>query len=295
MDRNAEFSTAAGSLEQNPYAAPQPLPDTPAANVYGTPADEPSAEVFAELQRVANYRHMRNTLKASGGGSMVFGVLAIVIGVTSLRDNPINLILVGIGMLLAIEGLWLVVAPRPIGIIGNGVALVIVGIWNIAISAANAAAGQPGPWPVIGLLQIGWGIQCFARYPRFKNIPRETPSPSTLKRIDQIVNDIHRSKMDKDPQVIQFQAKTFFSPQVWKGRLRSNHAIFVGMSKNDLIFARPGDVDIRRDGKVLVGKTLKATFRIADRTFKGTLSPEAFNRYTDWKQTMTPMPIPEPS
>jgi hypothetical protein len=39
-------------------------------------------------------------------------------------------------------------------------------------------------------------------------------------------------------------------------------------------------------------RMLKATFQIADRSFKGVISPEAFERYTDWKQ-MTPIPISE--
>jgi hypothetical protein len=287
MDRNSESPIPAGSFEQNPYAAPQPLPEAPAADVYGAAADEPSAEVFTELQRVANYRYMRKTLFGSGIGSIIFGALAIIVGASAMRHNPINVILLGIGVLLAAEGLWLVVAPVPIGIIGNGIVLLIVGAWNLWVSVMNAAAGQAGGWPVIGLLQIAWAFQCFARYPRFKNVPRETPSPATLKRIDQIVNDINRSKMNKDPQLIQFQSKTFLSPQSWKGRLRSNHAIFVGASRNDLIFARPSDVVITRQGKVLLGKTLKVTIQITDRSFKGTCSPESFDRYTAWKQTVT--------
>jgi hypothetical protein len=296
MDRNSPSPSIAPSVEQNPYAAPQPVAVPTPANVYGVAADEPSAELFAELQRVANYRHMRKTLFSSGIGSLIFGALAIAISVPGMKVNPINVILLMIGVLLVAEGLWLVIAPVPAGIIAAGIGLMLVGIWNIFVTVFNSAHGQ-GVGIIAGLAvaQIVWSIQCFARYPRFKDIPRETPSPATLKRIDEIVGDINRSKMGKDPQMIQFQAKTFFSPQAWKGRLRSNHAIFVGMTKNDLIFTRPADVEIRREGKVLVGKTLKAKFQIADRSFKGTISPEAFDRYADWKQTMTPMPIPEPS
>ncbi len=294
MDRHAELPPDSRSVEQNPYAAPQPVAVPTPANVYGSAADEPSAELFAELQRVANYRHMRKTLFSSGIGSLIFGALAIAISVPGMQVNPINVILLMIGVLLVAEGLWLLIAPVPAGIIAAGVALMLVGVWNIFVTVFNTVHGQGvGIIAGIAVAQIIWSIQCFARYPRFKNIPRETPSPSTLKRIDQIVGDIKRAKIDKDSQIIQFQAKTFLSPQAWKGRLGSNHAIFIGMTKNDLIFARPEDVEIRRDGKVMIGKTLKATFQIADRSFKGTISPQAFDRYTDWKQMMTPMPIPE--
>jgi hypothetical protein len=285
MERKTEPLISGRPSELNPYAAPVPIQNAPAPPVSVGGDSEPSPEVFEELQRVANYRHVHKALKASGAGSIVFGVIAMVVGFTAMRHNPINVILRGIGVLLAVEGLWLVIAPAPIGIIVDGVSLMLVGAWNIWVTVMNMAAGQhTATWGVIGVFQIIWGIQAFGRYSRFSKMPREQPAPETLKRIDQIVGDITRTKIAQDPQAIEFKVKMFTATQPWKGRLRHNHAVFVGPGGKDIIFARANDVVFNREGKVLIGKTIKAKFQIADRTFKGTISPVSFERYEGWKK-----------
>jgi hypothetical protein len=40
-------------------------------------------------------------------------------------------------------------------------------------------------------------------------------------------------------------------------------------------------------GKVLLGKALNAKSQIADRSFNGTIAPESFARYEDWKQAVS--------
>jgi hypothetical protein len=288
MDRRTEPLASGRPSELNPYAAPVPIESDAAPSVSVAGEDEPSPGVFEELQRVANYRHVQKALKASGTGSIVFGVIAMVVGYTAMQHNPINVILFGIGVLLAAEGLWLVIAPAPIGIIVDGVSLMLVGTWNIWVTVMNMAAGRPSAtWGVIGVFQIIWGIQAFGRYSRFSKMPREQPAPVTLKRIDQIVRDITRAKMAQDPEVIDFQVKPFAGAQAWKGRLRSNHAVFVGPGGKDIIFARTKEVLFNREGKVLLGKTLKAKFKIAGRSFNGTISPESFARYEEWKQAVS--------
>jgi hypothetical protein len=203
MDPNARRLSAANEQEFNPYAAPAPAQDAPLHPVVVSADDEPSDAVFDELKRVANYRQICKTLRASGTGSIVFGVIAIAVGVATIRINPNNTILLVIGILLTVEGLWLVISPTPIGIIIDGVSLMLVGSWNVFISIMNMAirAGT-GAWPVVGIFQFIWGLQSFGRYSRFSQMPREIPGASTIKRIDQIAKDILRTKPAQEPQVI---------------------------------------------------------------------------------------------
>ena len=63
--------------------------------------------------------------------------------------------------------------------------------------------------------------------------------------------------------------------------------MFVGPGGKDIIFARTKEVLFNCDGKVLLGKTLKAKFKIAGRSFNGTISPESFARYEEWKQAVS--------
>ena len=163
--------------EQNPYAAPLPVAGECAANAArASGVDEMSPELLDELQRVANYRQMHKRLRTSGIGSVFFGVIAIAIGVKMLRFSDLNLILVGIGVFLLIEGLWLIVRPAPIGVILDGIALILVGTWNIAVQILNAAAGHPGQgfWPILGIFQILWGASLQSLLSVRKNAPSET-------------------------------------------------------------------------------------------------------------------------
>ncbi len=288
MDRNNVRRTAANESELNPYAAPAPAQNAPLQPVVVSADDEPSAAVFDELKRVANYRHIRKILRGSGTGSIVFGVIAIALGAATIHINPINAILLLIGVLLTVEGVWFVISPTPIGIIIDGVSLMLVGAWNVFISIMNMAIGAgTGAFPIIGIFQIIWGLQSFGRYSRFAQMPREIPSPSTIKRIDEIAKDILRTKPAKDPQIIEFRAQTFFGGnQPWKGRLRSNHAVFVGPGGKDVIFARTSEVKFTNDSRK-AGKTVKVTIQIGDRNLKGTMPFESYQRYESWKQALS--------
>ena len=290
MPRNSEPLIISES-EQNPYAVPLPIAEAVAAPVArAAGGDEMSPELLDELQRVANYRQMRKRLRASGIGSIFFGVIAIAIGVNMLRYSAaLNLILVAIGVFLLTEGLWLIIRPSPIGVILDGAALMLVGTWNIAVQILNAAAGHHGNgvWPVIGILQIIWGAQAFVRYRRFAKMPRKKPSPEVIKRIDKIAKDIGKSKMANDPELVELQTSNFFGKQIWKGRLRASFAAFVVVGHNEVIFARPKDVALSEERKARFGKSISCTLRIADRTVKATLSPEAVKRFQEWTRATT--------
>jgi len=60
-------------------------------------------------------------------------------------------------------------------------------------------------------------------------------------------------------------------------------AIFVDKNGHDVLVAHKDDVIIKVKGKVLLGKTLKASIRIGDHKFEGTISPESYQSYMDWK------------
>ena len=255
----------------------------------GTSYEPPNAE-FEELQRVANYRLVRKSLRPGGIGSIIFGLIAIGIGTSGMEANPINGILALIGVFLTIEGIWLVSAPAPVGMIVDGCALLILGIWNISITFMNASSGtgSPGAFGIIGVWQIIWGFQSFGRYARFANMPQSKPSAETLQRIDQIVDEMKKATLASDPRLLEFTGKSFSSQQAWRGRLGEASGVFIADGGQDLVFAQKQAVSISSDGKVWIGKSLKATFSIGERNFSGTISPEAFQRYEEWKHVKSP-------
>jgi hypothetical protein len=253
-----------------------------------------------ELQKVADYRSVRKTLRPAGIGSIIFGVLALAMGIALAEENPLNILLALIGLFLLIEGIWLTASPTPIGMILDGVALGILGIWNIFVTIANAAAGSGGGTMVaaLGALQIWWGIQSFRRYSRFKNVSAEKLPEESVRYVDDFVKGIAKAKPSNEPDVIQFQISNA-QPPVWKARLMTGAAVLVAANGQEAVFAKKDDVNVTTEGKVLLGRNLKALLQFGDRNFKGSIAPELFERYEVWKtgiatgRTLQPE-LPEP-
>ena len=163
---------------------------------------------FDELQRASNFRIIKKSLRTGGIGSILFGVIAMAVGFGSMNDNPVNAILGFIGVLLFIEGIWLVSDPKPVGMIVDGIALMILGIWNIIITLANTASGGgSGIFAVLGVWQIIWGIQSFGRYSHFSKLPMHKPTDSLNKQMNTLINEISKSKTKDRTDLIEFRAK----------------------------------------------------------------------------------------
>lgn len=122
-------------------------------------------------QRVGEYAEVRRRLKWAAIGSIVFGIIAIVMGVATAGENPLNIGLAVIGGLLFAEGIWLLLTLRPVGLIVDGIMLCILGVWIIFISIYNMTQGAGGISPIfipLGIFQIYWGVQNIFRYRSFK-------------------------------------------------------------------------------------------------------------------------------
>src|SRR5438105_4807269 len=92
-----------------------------------------SLENLDVLQQVADYRTVRKVLRNSGWLSILFGVLAIVIGVTGIPINPLNTILALIGLFMLTEGVYCLIWPKPIMFIPDGIVFILVALWNISL------------------------------------------------------------------------------------------------------------------------------------------------------------------
>lgn len=241
-----------------------------------------------DLQNFANYRFVSKTLKPAGIGSVIFGIIAIAMGFGGVEGNPLNAILGLIGVFLLVDGIWIVFFPTTKGMIVDSIALFIVGVWNILITIANAYAGgnnDPQIFAIIGVCQIIGGFRRLGLYKRYSAMPMSKPSDETLRRINDIAKTIKRAKAKQQSDIVVFKTQTFISQKEWKGRLSQNSAVFVDGTGNDIVFTPKTDVDFVKQGKVLLGKTIKASFRIRDREMTGTIAPVFLDRFDEWKSS----------
>src|SRR5262249_42238318 len=103
--------------------------------------------------------------------------------------------------------------------------------------------------------------------------------------MDELVRGIKKTKSKNANDFVEFQHKGFWRQQNWKGQLGKDAAAFVDQSGQDVLVARKDDVKIKPEGKVLLGKTLKASIRIGDRRMHALIKPEYYQRYQAWKET----------
>ncbi len=238
---------------------------------------------WTRLQKVADYRTVRKILRFSGTGSAIFGAVWVISGLMA----PVEPVAVVIGVVLIGTGLWNMTAPKPAGIVFDGVTLVMVGAYNIVTPFMAAAAGQHGAgggfWVKVGIFQIIWGVQGFVRYVKFKDAFRDPPTDSELQQLDHTVTEILRAKVNEVFDVIEFKTHGLMSANIWKARLSDDGAVLVTAGGREARAADKSGFEIVANGKSLIGRSVKATFTIAGKSAKGTISQEGIDRYQMWK------------
>jgi hypothetical protein len=230
-----------------------------------------------ELQNASEYWLMRRTLRPTGIGSIVFGVIALFMGASSMGENSVNAVLALIGVFLLVEGIWILVAPSPGGMVADGIALILVGCWNVFVWVLSS--GRSEFFIILGIWQIVWGVERFSRYRRFSRVPLEKPSEQVMKWLDENVKALASARSLPESDILEFRATAR-----WRAKLFEDAALFVFGSGQDVLLARKDHITFSCNGEpILNGKSLKATFGIGDRNLSGTISVEAFAKYGGWK------------
>jgi hypothetical protein len=234
------------------------------------------------LQEVADYRTVRKTLRGGGIGSAVFGGLGVGLGLVS----PTDPILVAVGAVLLGTGLWNIFAPRPQGIILDGLTLVMVGVYNVAGVFLNIAQGESGAgggiWVKLGVFQIIWGIQSFWRYAQFRNAFTTSVSGTELLELDTMATALWKSRAKDTDTIVEFDVSGLRAAR-WKVRLDPDMVLLATEGGAEVRVSSRDAIEIEDRGKVMLGKSRKATIRIGAKTLKGTIKPESLQRFQQWK------------
>ncbi|HZT79020.1 MAG TPA: hypothetical protein VFA26_02260 [Gemmataceae bacterium] len=239
-----------------------------------------------DLHLIAEHHTACRTLRRMGWGGVAFGILNIGLGVFFVFAlGPVNALLAFIGLLLLGAGVWCLALPGAEGAIANGVGMLLVGLWNFAVTFLNLIAGAGAHvWPIIfGVFAFGAAVQSFKQYARFSAALRHGASADELKMMDDLVQTILKANPKEDEDIITFRVRVFPQEKEWRGQLGRDVAFFVEKMSKEVLVAHRGQVNIEPHGKVLLGKTLKATVRIRQHRWEAMISPEAFDRFRDWK------------
>jgi hypothetical protein len=228
-----------------------------------------------DLKKASDIRRLRGHLRPAGIGSIIFGILAVYLGVEFGKDNALNQFLIFLGIFLIAEGAWIIFKPRPAGMIMDGIALMIIGGWNLLISFA--AIEEAGPFLVLGIFQIGWGIQSIAQYGKFKHVETYQPAPALLSEAKTLTDRVTKSNPKKVEDIIDFKGKKL----IWKAGLAANGAVLVQLPAGEAFFVAKEDFKIE---KVLPKKKgFDISIEFDGQKFPGFISEEQLQKFESWK------------
>lgn len=230
------------------------------------------------LQQVADYRTVRKTLRASAIISLVIGAITLLIAIAP----PLDAVAALLGLGLLGTGAWNLARPRPTGILVDGASVLVIGVYNIVTSVMDIQAGGSGFWIKIGVFQLVLGAQAFWRHARFRDAFRFPATDAELAELDALVAAMWKSKVKESVDLVEFKVNGFHETP-WKARLTDTLAIMATDGGREVRVAARGEIDIAENGKVLIGRSLKATFTIRGKAMKGTIPPESYERFQQWK------------
>jgi hypothetical protein len=211
------------------------------------------------------------------------GILAIALGfLLTLNWNPINGLLILVGLLLFVSGVWCLVLPSAEGAIVNGIAQILVGLWSIFVTIFSG--GSPDfRIAAIGVVLVVAGVRAFMNSARFSAGLRHGATKEETAMMNDLVKNVLRADSKVEEDIVGFRTKTFWQQAQWRGGLGAHAAIFVHLTTKEALVAWKKDVFIEPRGKVLLGSSLKAKVRIGDYKWDALVSSQSFDRYRAWK------------
>jgi hypothetical protein len=248
---------------------------------------DPSVPV-SKLQRAADYRQARATLRLTGAWSVLFGVISVMAG--SLW-SPVDWVLTVLGAVLMSTGGWNIVAPRPTSIVGDAVVLLLVGAYNLVGAVLAVLDGLPPSLgrALFGVLQLVWGIRRLGNLRQYASAFLDRPSDLETPSIDEFIAAIGKSVAKGSGDTIEFTAGAM--RRAWKARFMGEHAVFVAVATSDFLVGTRATVALAPRANEPRGGALQADLAIGSTRLKITIAPESLRLLEQWR-TSSPMQKP---
>ena len=230
------------------------------------------------LKKYAEYQSAFKVPTASKIGSIIFGLIALFAGLGSISSNALNVILVGIGVALLAEGVWLIISPSYLGLLIDAITIACIGVWNIVISFVNAqiTGSDITPWSIWGIFQLIWGITTIIRF-RKNSKSIETLSRDQIDYFKNIADSLYDLSPNDYPDMFSFKSGKF-----WKGIFNGDNIICVANNGNDVMASQRNNFYVIVNGKKSHKGQNKVTVLFNQRRFKGTIDDISLQNYETW-------------
>ncbi|MCU0288513.1 MAG: DUF308 domain-containing protein [Acidobacteria bacterium] len=237
-----------------------------------------------ELKKVVDTRAIKKMLRPAAIGSIIFGIIAVFMGGQAANDNPVNVILALIGVVLILEGIWCAVSPLPIGLVVDGIVLIVLGAWNGFVTILNIQAGAGGSrgFMILGIWQVVLGIKNINLYRNYAYLTHSPATEESIQRFDLMTANINQLSEHVDDSIIEFKAKTLFKDTSLKGKLIENMILFVHAGKESYM-DKVSNVQLKPNKENPAQYPAKASLSIGGMVFQGEVSQQSFEKFTRWQ------------
>ncbi|MBN1506592.1 MAG: hypothetical protein JW955_07090 [Sedimentisphaerales bacterium] len=245
-------------------------------------------EQFDRMGRIAVYLAGRRGLAGSIIGALVFGLIGIAVGAASLQENPLNVLMIGIGGLLLLDAFVLSVTRHPAALLLDGIATCTVGVWNILVALGEYASGVPGGggsfWGMLGLCQCVWGCRILAGYGAAAQGARQAHDKALVEEVRLAIRTFGKAYFRLPTDMIAFSGDN----RPWQGRLMASYAVFATAQCTEFLFVARDDVAVHEQGNSSWSGKRKVDIRLRDRVLHGAMSSESLERLARWKAAKDP-------
>ncbi len=233
-----------------------------------------------EVQAAFDYKALAGMLRSGGIGSIVFGAIAVVMGISTVDQCALNGILAVIGAGLVVEGICVMLRPSPGGLILDGTAMMVVGGWNIFITLASMDAGGGVPFfGVLGGYQIFTGFKTFAKYPRFAGSLRKRPPAAALKCAEELMAAITSKDAGQATRTVAFSVGN----EQWRVGFHDEIAVLVKGAQEEVVVTDAAHLQLVKQEIAKEGEQARVRLRVGDRRLDAVMAPDALSTYAEWK------------
>lgn len=231
---------------------------------------------IADLQKAGNHVMLSMRLKTAGILSLIFGLVAVAIGITS-GTGTFGLVSMAIGGVLVLVGALAFVLPSAKLFILTMVATLAVAGWNIA-----------GYWLVhntilaaLGVVQLKSAVDRFNDYKRLSKIRSGEPSPAAVDFVYGAVRRAMRGAPAESERVIQMRV----GGMTWRILLAHRVGVLVARGGAALIIRGRDDLDLLRLPSKRKSRLVQVTGNVIGST-AASMSEQHFDVYRNWRRSV---------
>ena len=257
------------------------------------------AERIKRLEVAGSFCLFDKKLRSSGNGSIVWGVLNLLIGIVLLAGNDywgaVSLVL-GVG--LVASGVYERSVRDPKVIIVSAAMLAALALWNFALIAL-AATGRVrivlGDRTLLWAIAQAWGAYAtWKTYSTYKML-REQSDPDTVQQVRSYVDALKKTKPEQSIDTAEFDVNAGFVKGTQRYRLKPFDDLYLAaryksqlgfLQLEQINFVPRSQVTLTPEGEKWMSKNMKASIQLGPiKLDKVSITPDMALRINPAAQT----------